>query len=66
MAKIKRNSADMQDARKEIFGPLFESMLQEEMDNHLGYKSNSKEPKSTKKTEETDPILKPLKLRWAK
>ena len=47
MAKIKRNSADMQDARKEIFGPLFESMLQEEMDNHLGYKSNSKEPKST-------------------
>ena len=59
MAKIKRNSADMQDARKEIFGPLFESMLQEEMDNHLGYKSNSKEPKSTKKTEETDPILKP-------
>ena len=59
MAKIKRNSADMQDARKEIFGPLFESMLQGEMDNHLGYKSNSKEPKSTKKTEETDPILKP-------
>ena len=49
----------MQDARKEIFGPLFESMLQGEMDNHLGYKSNSKEPKSTKKTEETDPILKP-------
>ena len=48
MAKIKRNSADMQDARKEIFGPLFESMLQGEMDNHLGYKSNSKEPKSTK------------------
>ena len=59
MAKIKRNSADMQDARKEIFGPLFEGMLQGEMDNHLGYKSNSKEPKSTKKTEETDPILKP-------
>lgn len=38
----------MQDARKEIFGPLFESMLQGEMDNHLGFKSNSKEPKSTK------------------
>lgn len=40
--------ADMQDALKEIFGPLFEGMLQGEMDNHLGYKSNSKEPKSTK------------------
>ena len=40
--------ADMQDALKEIFGPLFEGMLQGEMDHHLGYKSNSKEPKSTK------------------
>lgn len=40
--------ADMQDALKEIFGPLFEGMLQGEMDYHLGYKSNSKEPKSTK------------------
>ena len=38
----------MQSALKEIFGPLFEGMLQGEMDNHLGYKSNSKEPKSTK------------------
>ena len=38
----------MQDALKEIFGPLFEGMLQGEMDHHLGYKSNSKEPKSTK------------------
>ena len=36
--------ADMQDALKEIFGPLFEGMLQGEMDHHLGYKSNSKEP----------------------
>ena len=40
--------ADMQSALKEIFGPLFEGMLQGEMDNHLGYKSNPKEPKSTK------------------
>ena len=38
----------MQDALKEIFGPLFEGMLQGEMDHHLGYKSNLKEPKSTK------------------
>lgn len=38
---------DMQDALKEIFGPMFENMLQGELDNHLGYANNSKEPKST-------------------
>ena len=32
--------ADMQDAIRDIFGPMFESMLQGEMDNHLGYESN--------------------------
>ena len=38
---------DMDEALKEIFGPLFESMLQGELSNHLGYSSNSKEAKST-------------------
>ena len=38
---------DMDEALKEIFGPLFESMLQGEMNSHLGYKSNSKEAKTT-------------------
>lgn len=38
---------DMDEALKEIFGPLFESMLQGELNNHLGYSSNSKESKST-------------------
>ena len=28
---------DMDEALKEIFGPLFESMLQGELNNHLGY-----------------------------
>ena len=37
----------MDEALKEIFGPLFESMLQGEMNSHLGYKSNSKETKTT-------------------
>lgn len=36
---------DMNDALKDIFGPLFESMLQGEMNNHLGYDSNDKGPK---------------------
>lgn len=38
---------DMQDAIKDIFGPMFEAMLQGEMDNHLGYEPNSKGAKST-------------------
>lgn len=38
---------DMQDALKEIFGPMFESMLKAELEAHLGYSSNSKEEKST-------------------
>lgn len=36
---------DMNDAIKDIFGPLFEAMLKGEMDYHLGYDSNDKGPK---------------------
>ncbi len=32
-----KNAEEMQDALKEIFGPMFEAMLQGEMDSHLGY-----------------------------
>lgn len=31
---------DMQEAIKDIFGPMFEAMLQGEMASHLGYESN--------------------------
>ncbi|MEC1995970.1 transposase, partial [Bacillus subtilis] len=31
---------DMQEALKDIFGPMFESMLKGEMNKHLGYESN--------------------------
>lgn len=34
------NVAEMQDAIKDVFGPMFEAMLQGEMDAHLGYESN--------------------------
>ena len=33
---------DMQDALKDVFGPMFEAMLKGEMNNHLGYDSNDK------------------------
>ncbi|HAP8659510.1 TPA: IS256 family transposase [Enterococcus faecium] len=36
---------DMQDALKDVFGPLFEKMIQGELNNHLGYDAHSKEPK---------------------
>ncbi len=35
----------MQDALKDVFGPLFEKMLQGELNNHLDLYPHSKEPK---------------------
>ena len=37
----------MNNALKDIFGPMFEAMLQGEMNNHLGYENNDKGPKKT-------------------
>jgi len=34
---------DVQDALKDVFGSLFEAMLQGEMNSHLVYENNSKE-----------------------
>lgn len=42
------NVEEMQDALKDIFGPMFEAMLKGEMENHLGYRSNSREEKNTR------------------
>ena len=43
------STSDMNDAIKDVFGPMFEAMLQGEMDTHLGYKNNdhSKEKETT-------------------
>lgn len=38
---------EMQDAIKDIFGPMFEAMLQGEMDSHLGYGNNERGEKDT-------------------
>lgn len=42
-----KNKEDMQDAIKDIFGPMFEAMLQGEMDAHLGYETNDHGSKKT-------------------
>jgi transposase-like protein len=38
---------DMQNALKEVFGPMFEAMLNGEMENHLGYEANERGEKET-------------------
>ena len=38
---------DMQDALKDIFGPMFEAMLKGEMNSHLGYFNNKRGEKDT-------------------
>lgn len=38
---------DVQDALKDVFGPMFEAMLQGEMNSHLGYENNDKKEKQT-------------------
>lgn len=42
-----KNAEEMQDALKDIFGPMFEAMLHGEMDSHLGFESNDHGPKAT-------------------
>lgn len=42
-----KNAEDMQAAIKDIFGPMFEAMLQGEMDAHLGYETNDHARKDT-------------------
>jgi transposase-like protein len=38
---------DMQNALKDIFGPMFEAMLKGEMNDHLGYSNNDHSAKNT-------------------
>ena len=42
-----KTAEDMQEAIKDIFGPMFEAMLQGEMDHHLGYGVNEHGYKDT-------------------
>ena len=40
--------AEMHDALKDIFGPMFEAMLQGELSAHLGYESNERGERAQK------------------
>ena len=40
-----KNARDIHDALKDVFGPIFEKMVNAEMDAHLGYEKSSQEPK---------------------
>lgn len=42
-----QNAGGMQAALKDIFGPMFEAMLQGEMDSHLGYEAHDHGYKDT-------------------
>lgn len=42
-----KTAEDMQEALNDIFGPLFETMLDAELDAHLGYANNERGPKET-------------------
>ncbi len=42
-----QNVEDMQNALKDIFGSMFEAMLQGEMNSHLGYENNTRGDKDT-------------------
>lgn len=42
-----QSGQDVQEALKEIFGPIFEKMLNAEMDAHLGYDKNAQHAKDT-------------------
>lgn len=42
-----QNVEDMQNALNDIFGPMFEAMLQGEMNSHLGYENNERGEKAS-------------------
>ena len=42
-----KDTQDIQDALKQIFGPIFEAVLKGEMQNHLGYEKNGHTGEST-------------------
>lgn len=42
-----KTARDVQEALKDVFAPVFEAMLQGEMNGHLGYESNAKGDKNT-------------------
>lgn len=54
------NQKEMQNALKDIFGPMFKSMLQVEMDDHLDHEPNSFEISHDNISSITDRVLEQL------
>lgn len=52
-----QSAEDADEALKELFGPIFESLLQGEMSHHLGYENNNKE-KNKRRIVEMDMVKK--------
>ncbi len=42
-----KDAQDIQDALKQVFGPIFEAVLKGKMQNHLGYEKNEYSKDST-------------------
>lgn len=42
-----KTAEDMNNALKDVFGPMIEEMLKAELDHHLGYSNNEKGAKET-------------------
>ena len=42
-----KSGKDVHEALKDVFGPIFERLINAELDAHLGYEKSSPEPKST-------------------
>ena len=55
-----KSAEEMNDALKDLFGPMFEAMLKGELNHHLGYESNDKSQK--KVSPETVMVLLNLNL----
>ena len=59
-----KSAEDVQDVLKQIFGPIFESMLKGEMENHLGHKKHERsEDGDNVRNGYSSKTLKPL---WAR
>jgi len=64
IAKYKPQTvADMEDALKSVFGPMFESMLKGEMTNHLGYETNDHNNEKTTNNRRNGYIKKTVKTK---
>ena len=61
-----KSVAEMQAALKEVFGPMFEAMLNGETESYLGYEPNFPARKKRRRTGVTATSTRLSKRRWAR